>query len=711
MQQTERELEQTHSEAQDPAKVAPGYVWGPRPALDGLRAIAVYAVVLFHGGIAAFTGGFIGVDLFFVLSGFLVTNVILIDFTKYGRLRLARFYARRVRRLLPASVVAIVGTAAAFLLVASPVERIAVIGDARSALLYIANWHFIGRANDYFAAEGAMTSPYLHFWSLSIEEQFYLVFPLMLVGLGALARRKGWRSTLVVGFLAAGGLSLLGQLFWSLRGDTLHAYYGTDARLYQLLAGAALAASFHRWGTGARAGHVGRMGRIGAPLAIAVFIVLSTSLVDVSPPMRNALAMVAAVAILATLELNQESLTARGLSRPALTYLGRISYGTYLWHWPVIVIAKRLGQFGPWELALISFVVGTALAALSNELVELPVRRSRRLDAFPRIVIAGGLVAGVLLALLFVPQLLRSDYEPVVSGGSDTRVVLNERQEERFGAVPEDIDWEEVDQDRGDMGPTCIDAPVEECILVEGSGAHIHLIGDSHARMFMPTFLEIAREHDLTLSAAPILGCPWQLGLVETNKSEEQTDRCLSQKEDQFGRVIPELQPDIVFVASVSRDDPNAEKLSETMEVGVKGYVGGEEAFQEATDRSVQKIVDAGPRLVLLEPLPVAPFQPAECLSTADRVAECAFEATPPPLRTEIIYRYKALRNDSVYSVDLDKTVCPHLPICVPILDGEVAWRDESHIVPDFAEEIDGKVFKALDKADVFEGFDVDGSS
>jgi peptidoglycan/LPS O-acetylase OafA/YrhL len=707
MQQTERELEETHSEARQRAKIATGYVWGPRPALDGLRAIAVYAVVLFHGGIATFTGGFIGVDLFFVLSGFLVTNVILIDFTKHGRLRLARFYARRVRRLFPAAAVAIVGTAATFLLVASPVERLAVIGDARSALLYFANWHFIGRSNDYFAAEGATTSPFLHFWSLSIEEQFYLVFPLMLVGLGLIARRSGWRSTLVVGLLAFGGLSLAAQLFWSLRGNSVHAYYGTDARLYQLLAGAALAASFQRWGAPDR---LRRLGRVGAPAAIVAFVLVATSLVDVSPPVRNALAMLTAVAILAALEMNKESLTARGLSRPALTYLGRISYGTYLWHWPVIVAAKRLGDFGPWQLALISFFIGTSLAALSNELVELPVRRSRHLDVMPRIVIAGGLAAGALLAAFLVPQLLRSDYEPVVSRGSDSRVVLKEGQAKRFGVIPDNIDWEAIDKDRGDMGPTCVDAPAESCIMVEGSGAHIHLIGDSHARMLMPTFLRIAREHDLTLSAAPILGCPWQDGLVETFKSEEATTRCLLQKEDQFERVIPELQPDIVFTASASRDDPNLEEFSDSTGTRLRGYEGGEDAFREATNRSVQEILDAGSRLVLLEPSPIAPFQPVECLSTAERVAECAFEATPPPLRTEIVYRYQALTNASVYTVDLDRAVCPHLPICVPMFDGEVAWRDESHIVPDYAEEIHARVFRALDKAGVFEGFDVEES-
>ncbi|HLU41110.1 MAG TPA: acyltransferase, partial [Microthrixaceae bacterium] len=145
--------------------------WGHRPALDGLRVVAVYLVVAYHGGLGIAEGGFLGVDLFFVLSGFLVTNVLLHEQATRHRIRLVRFYARRVRRLLPAAAVTIALTAVAFTYVAPPAERGEVLGGARSAFLYVANWHFLGQSNDYFAAEDA-PSPFLHFWSLAIEEQF-----------------------------------------------------------------------------------------------------------------------------------------------------------------------------------------------------------------------------------------------------------------------------------------------------------------------------------------------------------------------------------------------------------------------------------------------------------------------------------------------------------------------------------------------------------
>lgn len=187
--------------------------WSYRPGLDGLRTIAVYVVVAFHAAVPGFGGGFIGVDLFFVLSGFLVTNVLLTELADSGRLRFSRFYSRRFRRLLPAAAVVVAVSAVAMVLVTPVTERFTLVGDARSALLYFANWHFVAEAQDYFGGE-AESSPFLHFWSLSIEEQFYFVFPITLVGLAALARRTG-PTTIPIGLGVLGAVSVGAQLYWA----------------------------------------------------------------------------------------------------------------------------------------------------------------------------------------------------------------------------------------------------------------------------------------------------------------------------------------------------------------------------------------------------------------------------------------------------------------------------------------------------------------
>src|SRR6202040_3664142 len=152
-----------------------------RPHLDGLRAVAVYLVVLFHAGSSLFPGGYIGVDVFFVLSGFLVTQLLLRDINARGSVRFGRFYARRFRRLLPAAFVALVVTAIVYSAIASPVEMASAVGSFKAAFLYSTNWYFIHQATGYFGANLA-TNPVLPFWSLAVEEQFYLLWPLILGG-------------------------------------------------------------------------------------------------------------------------------------------------------------------------------------------------------------------------------------------------------------------------------------------------------------------------------------------------------------------------------------------------------------------------------------------------------------------------------------------------------------------------------------------------
>ena len=179
-----------------------------RPYLDGLRAVAVYLVVAFHAGLGLLSGGFIGVDVFFVLSGFLVTRILMRDLASIGRIQWRSFYARRVRRILPAALVTLVVTAFAYAIIASPIEMFDVLGGFRAALFYVANWFFIHQATDYFAAN-VNSSPVLHFWSLAVEEQFYLLWPLLLGAMFVLtsgAPRRRWWIVRVVVVAARDGL-------------------------------------------------------------------------------------------------------------------------------------------------------------------------------------------------------------------------------------------------------------------------------------------------------------------------------------------------------------------------------------------------------------------------------------------------------------------------------------------------------------------------
>ncbi|HJR27014.1 MAG TPA: acyltransferase, partial [Acidimicrobiales bacterium] len=167
---------------------------GYRPHLDGLRAVAVLLVVAYHAGFAAISGGFVGVDVFFVLSGYLITRLLVAELVADGRLRLPRFYARRMRRLLPASALALGGAVFASIHLLDRAQQLAVAEDVRWSALWSANWRFVQARTDYFAP-GDVPSPVVHYWSLAVEEQFYLVWPALLLGLWWLLARRAGRPT------------------------------------------------------------------------------------------------------------------------------------------------------------------------------------------------------------------------------------------------------------------------------------------------------------------------------------------------------------------------------------------------------------------------------------------------------------------------------------------------------------------------------------
>lgn len=669
--------------------------WSYRPALDGLRTIAVYLVLLFHAGIGWSNGGFIGVDLFFVLSGFLVTNVLLEEARGNGRIRLVRFYARRMRRLMPAAILMILATAAVFVLVAPLNERLGLVSDARASLLYVANWRFLADATDYFA-EGNAPSPFLHFWSLAIEEQFYFVYPLILIGLLGLARRRSsWVLPAGVGALCAISLGL--QWFWNGRSAS-HAYYGTDARLYQLLAGGLLATTAARWRP--RLAHLGPSSGAVAGLGVVALIVVATSAVDVSPSIRGVAAVLCSVVILAGLESCPTSAVAAGLSTRTLTYLGGISYGTYLWHWPVILVLQRIFTIGPTTTLVLAAVLSTALAALSAQLVELPIRKTRALDGMPRQVVAGALAMTTLAAITIVPAALQSERLPVLAQDSMITAPAN-RSANLRAPVPEGIDWEAVARDAA-AAPNCTSAdPRGSCVVVPGTGLAVMLIGDSHVRMYIPMFERLAAQHGFEISVSAGNGCSWQDGL---ENFRDQDEDCARRQEGRYDVTVPALDPDVVVLISRGFGIERSRETRDRATDPVLRNLPLDHVVATTTEATLDELVAQGRKIVILEPVPNPPDNRdmVDCLSGARRIGECAFTAAADPY--EPIYRYEAIRRSEVASIDLDRLVCPELPICLPIVDGEPVRRDENHITASFLTNRADQIWAMVTDTGVLEG-------
>ena len=346
-----------------------------QPALDGVRGLAVAAVLIFHGG--HLTGGYLGVDAFFVLSGFLITSLLLSEATAHGDISLRTFWARRARRLLPALACVLLAVAFYAAFVAQPNELSTIRGDALATIAYVANWRQIFTSNDYFALFRS-PSPLQHTWSLAIEEQFYLLWPLLVFALvrrrspSDAARRVLWASVLL-----AGGSFVLMQLLFK-PDDVSRVYYGTDTRIASILIGSALAALLMLRGevTSRRA----RTALEVAALAGAVLLAAAwTHLSGSSPTLYRGgllLCALATATVIAAGVHSERGPVAHALSWRPLCALGIISYGVYLWHWPVYVYlnSTRLHVTG-WPLLCVQIAVTLAVAYLSYRLVERPVRR------------------------------------------------------------------------------------------------------------------------------------------------------------------------------------------------------------------------------------------------------------------------------------------------------------------------------------------------
>jgi peptidoglycan/LPS O-acetylase OafA/YrhL len=429
---------------------------GARPTLghirglDGIRALSVLAIIAFHTGLNSVPGGFYGVDSFFVLSGFLITSLLVREWSGTGTIRLRRFWAGRARRLLPALflLVAVIGIVMA--VVPTILTTPHILGDAFSTVFYFSNWYSIHGGVGYFAST-TQPSPLLHTWSLAIEEQFYLVWPLIVLAVLKLgtthrSRRAEHRAQSradrrAVEVLGGGGPLLIGSpraehdpawtrrrrlhvlfavaclgslasailmAFLAPNGYTTRAYYGTDTRAQALLVGAAIAIGLTLWREGSRRPWFTRMASL---LALAGVAGTAALWATTSETMTFAfsggfmVASLAAGAVVLGCAVAPRSIVVRLLELPPLPQWGRISYGVYLWYWPVLLVmtGQRL-HWGVYPLFLARVGITVAIAALSYDLVEMPIRRGalKRWRSW----VAAPIGAAIAISAVFVSTLV-----------------------------------------------------------------------------------------------------------------------------------------------------------------------------------------------------------------------------------------------------------------------------------------------------------------
>jgi hypothetical protein len=405
-------------------------------------------------------------------------------------------------------------------------------------------------------------------------------------------------------------------------------------------------------------------------VGLGALLVLASNWFDLDAIERGIAVTVVTCVLIVAIEAAAGGWVKRFLSNSTVVYLGKVSYGTYLWHWLVILVVLRTFAPSPLATVGITCLVSTALASLSFQILERPIRTSMRLDRHRRVVIASGLAISLVAGLVLIPKLVDPAHASTTSHETSEHPVLL--------PVPKDLTL------AGEDAPytNCYTRPVSQCTVVTGPGTRVLLMGDSHAWMYVPAFTEIAKAEGWTLSVSVAGACPWQLDL----DTPFQTSLCKAMKADLYQRVIPALQPNLIIAVNLGGYDQPGNYFPFEDQNGKRV---GFSAVESTTKSSLAALRAGGRSVLLVEPIPIPSspspfFDPYKCLEKAKVQEECRYTADPSPSPVDLLYRAAARRDSNVYSLDLDRQVCPLLPVCDPVIDGQIVKLDPSHLTADF---------------------------
>jgi peptidoglycan/LPS O-acetylase OafA/YrhL len=655
-----------------PAESSPS---GFRADVEGLRGLAILLVVVYHGGLLRLHGGFIGVDVFFVLSGYLITGILAREAASAGRVDFVEFYARRMRRLLPAAGVVLLATLLAAWFVYSPLEQYDVTRSTRWAALYLANVRFAAQALDYHAAESAL-NPLLHTWSLAVEEQFYLVWPLFFAAAVGVLRPWGpqrafpsqvalRRGVIAVGVASAVSFALA---LWQTSASQPWAFFGLPARAWEFGVGALVAVRIRRF-TLLPARFTPWLAWAGLGMVLG-----GGFLYTASTPFPGVAALAPVVGTLALLvagEAEAASLVRRGLCSPPMQAFGRLSYSWYLWHWPVLVLASAvLGPLTVWQ-RLACLVLALALAAVTHFVVEAPVRRHGWLKGRPALSICGGLALTLVVALVSEGQFTAAS------------AVTRRSPQREFWLAREDR-VETLDA-RGCQLDSRRVRELQPCVFGDTASAKVVvLFGDSHAGQWFPAAERAALANGWRLVTLVKSACPVIVAPIYHAKLNRAFTECAEWRDSSIARVT-KMRPDLVIVAQSA-----AYVRGQTGGAAVEGIGSPEvpaptpEGWQRGL-RATLRVFDAARILtVVLRDTPRPGFDVPGCLARAtwapwqERV--CLFDrATGMRSDVAAAEAAAAFGLPHVRVVDLTEHICRTSP-CEPVRNGMVLFRDTNHL-------------------------------
>jgi peptidoglycan/LPS O-acetylase OafA/YrhL len=686
---------------------------GFRLDIEGLRAVAVLAVVLFHAGAPWLPGGFVGVDVFFVVSGFLITGMLWREAQATGTVRLARFYGARARRLLPAGIAVLLVTAAASAWLLPPLQARAVLGDVVAGALYAGNYRFAVQGTDYLAADSP-PSPVQHYWSLGVEEQFYLIWPALLILTAWVAFRRRGRGddaptdrsvvplAAVLGPVAAGSFAV--SYLWTATLPSW-AFFSLPSRAWELAVGGFVALTAGWWRRlpswpAAAAGWTG--------LGLIVVGCLRLGGSTAYPGTAALLPVVGTALVLAGGCAAPRWGTGTVLAVPPLRAIGRLSYSWYLWHWPVLLLAPRLvgGSLGLGG-RLATAVLALALAGLTLRFVENPIRFAAplRRSAGRSLFLGGGVTAaGAAAGLVFLTVVP----EPVGQGAAASEPTIEVADppstpvtDPREAAVQTDTAQvqavvaaaADAQALPSNLTPSLADAPTakpavfingcvrswlgtgqDECASGDLAATRtMALVGDSHAAMWQPGLEQVAAVQHWRLETMAKVLCPmFDLPTYSPYLGRDYTE-CGQWRTQVLDRLLAE-RPQLIVVDLARRY---------TADYGFTVY--GPEWLAGLT-RAVESLRATGAVVLVLGPVPDPHGNVPACLSDhLDSAPACAPERAVGIDDAGVGAEAAAVAAGGGQYASLTDLFCTATR-CPVVVGNELVFRDDNHLTIDYAQ-------------------------
>lgn len=709
-----------------PAQADRGVSRAPfRPDIEGLRAIAVIAVVLYHAGIPGIGGGYIGVDVFFVISGFLITGLLWREMSTTRTVALGHFYAARARRLMPAAATVGVVTAIVAAVVLPPLQARRVFVDGIASMLYVGNYRFATQGTDYMIAD-LPPSPFQHYWSLGVEEQFYLVWPALILATAWLVGRIRPRALLgavpyaaVLTVVAAA--SLAAAVIWT-RVSPPWAFFSLPTRAWELAVGGLVALTLTQWK---------RLPLLSATVAgwggLALILLTCTQLGPHTPyPGTSALLPVLGTALV----IGAGSVTGgmgvgRALCPPMMRSIGRVSYSWYLWHWPVLLLLPPLlGDPGGLPGRLAATVVSIGLAVITMHAVENPGRFAAALRRSAKTsLLAAGAASGVAACACAV--LLTAVPAPVGHGAAAAqakiealppapdpqlsppeaavRQAFTQAREllatsAGLRAVPSNLN-PSLAAAPGDKAAVFVngcmrswrDVGQSECAAVPGpagtaSPTTVALIGDSHAAMWDPALQQVAEQRHWRLETMAKVTCPFlDIPIVSPYLGRRYTE-C----EQWRGEIVNRLQakpPNLVVISMSRRYHADF------------SFASYDPAWIDKLGRVVAYLRAMGSTVLVLGPVADPQSSAPTCLSAhLDDAGACAPSRSASVNGDGIDAEQRVTTAAGGSYADLTDLFCTP-ERCPMIVGNTLVFRDDNHVTTEYAQLLAPVIGALADRA------------